>query len=325
MLDTVAVGIAIGFLTLLAQAFPTHLVTTVSLLAARLGIAFYAARYIVSFSLPQAVFLTLVAAAIEMRYLRHRAAGRFQPFSFTISPKYGKILTDAGLLADEAELGDFLRAKDMDGSALARGVEGVVLSYNPDSPAHTVVWLPSRSSSKSDTEENPISTPTRIDFSTAIKHTLARIDLDLLGLPLALKYPAGCRTVDSLTAHCEIKPGRHGFHIMMRINDQWWKARWAECPTGKPSFSEYRDPFEFPDAPNERLANVELTVAVIPYTEFQCFYRWRFTLDVSARRRRKALRGLNWKADEYDPSRWNQFRTIEHAYVTVYHEPVDRG
>src|ERR1700674_151273 len=81
---------------------------------------------------------------------------------------------------------------------------------------------------------------------------------------------------------------------------QWWKARWAESPAGKPSFSEHRDPFEFPDAPNERLANVELTIAVIPYTEFQFFYKWRFALDVSARRRRKALKGLNWKADEHD-------------------------
>ena len=216
-------------------------------------------------------------------------------------------------------------ADRFNGAALAQGVEGVVLAYNPDSRSHTVVWLPNRSSSGNAGEDNPVFTsPSRIDFSTAIKYPLARIDLDLLGLPLALMYPAGCRTMGGLTAHFEIKPGRHGFQILMRINDQWWKARWAESPAGKPSFSERRDPFEFHNGPNESLANVELTVAVIPYAEFQRFYRWRFALDVSARRRRKALKALNWTAEEHDFGGWSQFRTIEHVYVTVYHEPLGR-
>jgi hypothetical protein len=70
----------------------------------RTASVYWIARYACAFSVAQSIFLTaLYANAIEARHLRRAAARQFQPFSFSISPAYRTILTDAGLLAHEPD------------------------------------------------------------------------------------------------------------------------------------------------------------------------------------------------------------------------------
>ena len=60
----------------------------------------------------QAAFLTVFAAlSIEASYLRRSAARRFQPFNLWIQPNYKTLLMDAGLLADESEWWELLKAQ----------------------------------------------------------------------------------------------------------------------------------------------------------------------------------------------------------------------
>jgi len=133
----------------------------------------------------------------------------------------------------------------------------------------------------------------------------------------------------------------HGLHIVMRIDDIWWKARWAESSAGKPSFSENRDPFEYPNAPAGDLAHVELTVAVIPHAELQHFYRWKpISASVLSRRRRRTMKALGWTMqDSYmsgdkDAFPWNILESfmpgdedstqyLSHKYAEVsHHGPI---
>lgn len=254
-------------------------------------------KYACDFTTPQALFLTVLAALpIEASYLRRSTAKRFEPFRLWIHPDYLKILMDAGLLSNESEWGDLLKANGVSGDDLSKGASCSVLSYNVDSDTHMIAW------------------PDWKDYTSRLEHFLAQIDVD--SLPLARAFTAGCRAGgSSLNARFGIKLGRFGLHLFMRIDDQWWKERWAGSIVAKPSFGEDVESWN---------GVVNLTVAVIPYAELQFLYHWKpVRRSVSPKQRRRALETLGWKTD-YEPMDDIHGCGISHRYVQVSHEPVDR-
>lgn len=282
------------------------------------AVVYWLARYECEFSAPQSIFLTAFAAlSVEAHYLSHSAGKRFRPFSLWIQLHYRTILTDVGLLSNEGN------ANEVEWTALigAQSNNAIpvdrtcyVLSYNFDSGTHLIAWPESKA------RHPPGTMPGWPDYSSRLTFGLGEFELE--SLPLAAAYPAGCRTVSTLTAEFIVKPGPHGLHIVMRINDIWWKARWAGSSAGKPSFSEHRDPFEFRNGPAEDLAHVELTVAVIPHAELQCLYRWRPTsASVSAGRRRRTTEALGWTILDSRGDQ-NSAHFLSHKCAEISHGPI---
>ncbi len=266
--------------------------------AIRLVGVYCLARYACDFSTVQAAFLTVLAAlSIESSYLKRSAAKRFQPFSLWIQPDYLKILTDAGLLSDKSEWGDLLNVNGVAGDDLYKGATCWVLSYNVDSGTHVIAW------------------PDWKTYTSRLEHFLAQIDLE--SLPLAAAFPAGCRAQNGkLNAWFGIKPGRMGLKVFMRIDEQWWKERWASSGGEEPPVVEDVESLD---------GTVTLTFAVIPDVELQYSYDWRpIRGSVSLKQRRRALEAFGWKSD-YDQEYGIQGSGISHPYITVSHEPVDRN
>lgn len=231
---------------------------------------------------------------METGYLRRSAARRFQPFRFWIQPNYGTILLDAGLLADESDWPELLRALD-NPRYLTDGITCSVLSYNLDSGAHVVAW------------------PDWNGYTSRPEHFLAEIALE--SLPLARAFPAGCRPGKGLKASFGIRAGGAGLQFFMRIDSQWWRARWAATPEAEPPFDETADSLN---------GVVNLTVALLPHAEFQHLYNWRpMRRGVSSKQRVQTLAALEWKTD-YEPMGSIQGYGISHRYVSVTHEAVDQ-
>jgi hypothetical protein len=284
------------------------------------ALVYWLARVDCDFSTPQSIFLTALAVlSVEAHYLRHSAGKRFQPFSFWIKLSYRTLLSDAGLLSNEIE------ANEVEWAALIKATSNIavpwdgttccVLSYNFDSGTRLIAWPESKG------HHPPGTMPGWRDYSSSLTFGLGQFELE--SLPLARAYPAGRRTVSTLDAEFIVKPGTHGLQIVMRIDDVWWKARWTGSSTGKPSFSEHRDLFEYPDGPAGNLAHVELTVAVIPDAELQCLYDWSPTsAGVSLRRRRRATEAQGWTILD-TPSGPGRCTFLSHKYAEVSHEPIE--
>lgn len=260
---------------------------------------YFAARDIGHFARPQAIFLTalLVFAPLQMQYMRQLAAKGFEPFQLRIRTNYATVLMDSGLLADESEWKELLKANEDNESTghLGDGLTCFLVSYDTDSNTHVIVW------------------PDYKDYTPRLKHPLGQIDLR--SLPLAAAFPAGCWGGNSrLKASFGIKPGRMGVQVFMRIDNRWWKQRWANSIHTKPPFTES----------SNWQGDIDLTVAVIPYAEFQFFYNFKPTWwSTSWKQRQHALKALGWKDQNYRiPG--DQWVNISHRYLKVGHEALDR-
>jgi hypothetical protein len=268
-----------------------------TLASARLAAVYWIARYECDFSASQSLFLTALAAlAVEARYLRQSAAKRFQPFSLYIWPHYRDILTDAGLLAIERDANErewqLLIKSQADGSIPWDGVTCFVLRHNFAANNHLIAWPESKN----------------FRYSSRLTFPLGQLELE--PLPLAAAFPAGCRAGNSrLKAGFWAQPGRAGLELTMRIDDKWWAARWAGTADTKPSFGESARSWE---------GTTNLTIAIIPYAELQCFYNWQpMQAGVSPKRRARAMEALGWHVDQSGGS-------YSHKYLTFAHGPIDR-
>ncbi len=281
----------------------------------RLAAVYWIASHECAFSVAQSVFLTVLwAVGIEARHLRRVAAKQFVPFSFSIRPNYRSILTDAGLLANDPEGNErdwqLLIEAQAEGEIPWSGTECQVIDYNSDSDKHVIAYQHSYASFA-----NPHPRESRRYFyGSVLAFGFGRFDLETL--PLGKAFPAGCHAGNGrLKAGFWAEPRGAGVHVLMDIDHEWWAARWANSKDAKPSFlREYVQSW---------YGTVELTVAVIPFTELQRIYRWipRWGI-VSLRQTKCAMEALGWHGRE------NENGVVEHyshKYLDFYHGPLNGG
>jgi hypothetical protein len=286
----------------------------------RLGAVYWIASHQCAFSVVQSIFLTVLwAFGVEVRHLSRVAAKQFVPFSFSIRPNYRTILTDAGLLANGPEGNERDWATLIEGQAVGKsswsgnetipwsGTQCHVIDYNADSDRHVIAY---KYSYASFANPHPQESERYLNSSVLGFH-FGRFELERL--PLAGAFPADCRGAgSSLKAGFWAEPRGAGLHILMDIDDKWWAARWADSTDAKPVFlREDVDSWE---------GRVELTVAVIPYVELQCFYHWipRRGI-VSLRHRDRVMKSLGWHADPIDKGAAD----YSHKYLDFHHGPSD--
>ena len=279
----------------------------------RLAAVYWIARYECEFSAVQSGFLIVFwAFSVEARHLRRVAAKQFVPFSFSIRPDYRTILTDAGLLASDPEGNErdwaVLIEAQAEGEIPWGGTECQVIDYNADSDRHVIAYQHSYASFA---DPHPRESR-RYYQSSVLGFGFGRFELE--SLPLAGAFPAACRTAgSSLKAGFSAEPRGAGVHILMDIDYTWWAARWNNSSDAKPVFLRE-------NAQSWRGVGgiVELTVAVIPYVELQCFYHWipRRGI-VSLRHRNRAMESLGWHADWID----NGAVVYAHKYLDFHHGP----
>jgi hypothetical protein len=165
----------------------------------------------------------------------------------------------------------------------------------------------------------PVRKPAGRDYSFRLAFWLGTFELE--SLPLATAYPARGRTTTNLTAEFSAKPRHGGLHITMNIDDRWWTSRWAGSPEDKPPFGESRDTTGYPPDVAD-LAPVELTVAVVPYDEFQSLYRWKpWSAGVSLKRAQRTVKAHGWTIIETEPGVRDSF--LSHKYAEVSHRPIE--
>jgi hypothetical protein len=253
----------------------------------RVAAVYLVAQYC-GFSTLQAVFPALFA---ELLLSRHFKARRFKPFRLWIQPNYQAILRDAGVLGEDGEWGELLKASDLSENELRDGTTCWVLSYNLDADTYTIAWHESES-----------------NWYTC-HFDLCIVDFDFESLPSARYLPVVIQQASLKLTHSRV-----GLALVLEVPDDWWKARWANYPDDKPSFAEEVDPM---------YRTVSITVAAIPHQELQYPYAWHPKRDrVTLGQRRNALAAFGWKSD-YEPE-YSSIggRGISHRYASVTHEPI---
>jgi hypothetical protein len=218
-----------------------------------------------------------------------------------IRPNYRDILTDASLLASDHDANDrewaLLIKSQAEGNVPWDGVTCFVISYNFDSDTHVIAWPESK------------------NYSCRFEFPLGEFDLE--SLPSAAAFPAGSRAGNGrLKARFGVTPGRHGLNIFMRLDNKWWAAHWGKFTRPELSF----------DWGEDGRGSANITVAVIPYAELQCFYNWKpMCAGDSLKRRARAMETLGWK-DETVKELYPSIHVVDisHRYVKISHEPIDR-
>lgn len=270
------------------------------------GCFFLLLFYIGDFSTQQSILLAILLAilAVYVEYLSHGSKARFCPYYLDIAPNWFLILSDFRLLAKPeywSKIEEYVEHAPKGAYCLLRDNIRITVLHPED--------LTSRSMVYTSTVPHQGYFTTKVHFSEEINPLSFASDIPLLDV-------FGKQTPNFL-----VNSGPDGFRLAISIPDKFWSEIQNSCPK--------------PDAINHQHATgtVELTLAVIPNSEFDLYWKPRSSqvsynmkilpkLQAYIREQRKRFGWEAKKHEEIPELAINWPEVINHKYFEVRHNEI---
>lgn len=262
------------------------------------GLVFLGLIYIADLSIRQSAVLSLLFASVlaYVEHLRPRTTSRFSPYYLIVAPKWFQILTDFKLLPSPEHWQTI--------ETLIDQIPKADYCLLRDNIRFTVLY-PENSVNRSLVYRNTLPFHgyfiTKIDFVEDINPLSFAPDSDLMSI--------FGKDVPNLF----VRSGPDGINLGIVLPAKYWEQMKASCPEPIRMKHEYAT------------GQVELTLAIVPYREFDLYWEPLESLSKIRARIDEERKRFAWKTNKHDDIpeltiNWPE--VIEHTYFRVEHNTI---